>query len=171
MLLTLYACKIEIVFRLDCKFLGGLNMSAINMERLRVIQTFFVPVEREKLTVSILNELEKYLGKVSVDVEAWWVEERQNTIIFTVNYENMYLLLNLPRARKRDVAKITIQFFITCLCYFPFSKAYGSIFVYMIEQVSHTIPKSDVCLICHNPKTMSPQELQLKSKVNFFNII
>lgn len=80
-------------------------MSAINMERLRVIQTFFVPVEREKLTVSILNELEKYLGKVSVDVEAWWVEERQNTIIFTVNYENMYLLLNLPRARKREVAK------------------------------------------------------------------
>ena len=45
-------------------------MSSIDLERLRVKRTFFVPIRKENLAKEIHNELNKYLSPIA-DIPSW----------------------------------------------------------------------------------------------------
>lgn len=73
-------------------------MSQINLERLRIRQSFFVPIRREKLKTSIYAELIKDYGKQHPlsAIRQWTIEEHGNVITFTINYGYIYVLLSSP---------------------------------------------------------------------------
>lgn len=78
-------------------------MSTIDLERLRVRQTYFVPTKREKLTTVIVEELEKFeSGKGFYSIaRPWFVTEHDKSITFQLNYRFVHLIYK----GKRDLSE------------------------------------------------------------------
>jgi HKD family nuclease len=79
----------------------GFEMSTIDLERLRAIHDYFVPIKREELREKIFKELDKSIPSF-YGVEAWTIEEHGNSLHFFTNYPFLYILGRL----KLDVADI-----------------------------------------------------------------
>ena len=75
-------------------------MSSIDLERLRVKRTFFVPIRKENLTKEIHNELNKYLSPIA-DIPSWIFKKYGNTLIFRVNYKLLYIEFELASSKKK----------------------------------------------------------------------
>jgi len=71
-------------------------MSQIDLERLRVRQSFFVPTERKDLVNSIHYQLSTHLSPI-YGHNAWFLREYGNTVIFEIDYGYMYVHLFASR--------------------------------------------------------------------------
>jgi HKD family nuclease len=69
-------------------------MSTIDLQRLRAIQSYFVPIKKEKLAERIFNELDAMLPTLS-GLKAWRMEEHGNSLHFAVNFEYAYVISKL----------------------------------------------------------------------------
>ena len=83
-------------------------MSSINLERLRVKRTFFVPIRKENLINEIHNELNKYLSPIA-DIPSWIFVKHGNTLIFRVNYKLLYIGFELRRSKKKKGIEMLSQ--------------------------------------------------------------
>ena len=83
-------------------------MSSIDLERLRVKRTFFVPIRKENLINEIHNELNKYLSPIA-DIPSWTFVKHGNTLIFRVNYKLLYIGFELRRSKKKKGIEMLSQ--------------------------------------------------------------
>jgi len=67
-------------------------MSEIDLERLRVRQSYFIPIRREKLAEVILKELEK--ESAPIGIPCWDMEEHGNSFSFSADLEYSYIVLS-----------------------------------------------------------------------------
>lgn len=89
-------------------------MSQIDLERLRVRQSFFVPIKKEKLAQLIHHELlgnPKLGGKLHVITKPWTMEMHGDLISFHKSYRYSYILLRLSGLPTlKEVEKISKEF-------------------------------------------------------------
>jgi len=87
-------------------------MATIDLEKLRAIQSYFVPIKKQKLRESILKELNGFWPFV-LDMAPWAWEEHGNSMTFFQHNEFMYLLGRLKRDYadiKKDAQKLHAEF-------------------------------------------------------------
>lgn len=79
----------HIRLNLECHL--GSDMPTVDLERLRVMQSYFVPVRREEIAERIFKEISKSLPPV-YGMDAWDTDERENCIHFGLCLDYFYVL-------------------------------------------------------------------------------
>lgn len=90
------------LFKLTSRFLIWFKMS-IDLQKLRVIQSYFIPVKRVDLGEEIQHELDEAVPTFAY-LKAWYRHEQGNSIEFGLNDEYLYVISRIKRGGTRKMS-------------------------------------------------------------------